>query len=69
MKPLTPTQHTAKAFIVRHIQRYGFAPTVREFAEKTGRSPTAAHYLIDQLVAKGHLVRGTGLARSLRVPS
>ena len=67
MKPLTPTQHTVLAFIERHIRRYGYAPTVRELAEKTGRSRTAAHYLITQLVEKGYLERTAGLERSLRL--
>ena len=69
MKPLTPTQHTVLAFIERHIRRYGYAPTVRELAEKTGRSRTAAQYLIEQLIEKGYLEREAGKARHLKLAS
>lgn len=55
MKPLTSKQHTMLATLSRHIRRYGYAPTVRELAKKTGRSPTAAYALMRQLDAKGHI--------------
>jgi len=67
MKPLTSKQHTVLAMITRHIRRYGYAPTVQEVADKTGRSKTAAYALICQLVTKGHLERGYGKSRHLKL--
>jgi SOS-response transcriptional repressor LexA len=67
MKPLTSKQHTVLAMITRHIRRYGYAPTVQEVADRTGRSKTAAYSLISQLVAKGHLERGYGKSRHLKL--
>ena len=69
MKPLTSKQHTALAMIARHIRRYGYAPTVQEVADRTGRSKTAAYSLICQLVAKGHLEREAGKSRHLKLAS
>jgi len=50
---LTEKQATVLAYISRHIRRYGYAPSVREVAEATGRSRTAAHALIAQLAKRG----------------
>lgn len=53
MASLTQKQANVLAYIDRHIRRYGYAPSVREIAEATGRSRTAAHALVAQLAKRG----------------
>lgn len=56
-------------FIVEHLERTGFSPTIREIKEGTGISSTDnVSYHLAKLVAAGRIERGqNGEARSIRV--
>ena len=53
MTSLTQKQANVLAYIDRHTRRVTVAPDVREIAEATGRSRTAAHALVAQLAKRG----------------
>ena len=67
MIALTPKQADVLRMIERHIRRYGYVPSVREVAVKTGRSRTAAHALIAQLEKRGAIVKENYTARSIKI--
>lgn len=67
MVSLTEKQATVLAYIRRHIKRYGYAPSVREVAEATGRSRTAAHALMAQLDKRGAIKRDRYTHRAIEM--
>lgn len=67
MVSLTEKQATVLAYISRHIRRYGYAPSVREVAEATGRSRTAAHALMEQLHKRGAIKRDKYTHRAIEM--
>lgn len=67
MTPLTTKQADVLQMIERHIRRYGYVPSVREIAAKTGRSPTAAHALINQLEKRGAITKEANSARNIKI--
>lgn len=67
MVSLTEKQATVLAYISRHIRRYGYAPSVREVAEATGRSRTAAHALMEQLHKRGAIKRDKYTHRAIEL--
>lgn len=67
MAALTPKQASVLAMIDRHIRRYGHAPSVREIAEKTGRSRTAAQAIIVQLEKRGKIRKESYSHRTIEV--
>jgi len=67
MIALTPKQADVLRMIERHIRRYGYVPSVREIADKTGRSKTAAHQLIAQLEKRGAITKGKHTARTIKI--
>jgi len=64
---LTQKQADMLRMISRHIRRYGYSPSVREIAEKTGRSTTAAHIMIKQLEKRGAIRRTEHRDRAIEV--
>ena len=45
-------------FIVRHIDDYGYAPTIREIGDEVGLSSTSSvSYVLSRLVDKGYITR------------
>jgi len=67
MVSLTEKQATVLAYIRRHIKRYGYAPSVREVAKATGRSPTAAQHLMTQLEKRGAIKRSRYETRAIEM--
>jgi SOS-response transcriptional repressor LexA len=54
--------------IADYTREYGYAPSIREIAERVGLASTAAtHYWIKRLLAEGRLLGDYATARSLRV--
>ena len=57
-------------FVRRHVERHGYAPSVREIGAEVGiKSTRAVKYHLDILVRDGHLDRVAGRARSLASPA
>jgi SOS-response transcriptional repressor LexA len=55
-------------WIVRHDERRGYMPTIREMALAFKmKSHTGARYYLAMLDERGYIVRARGLARTLRV--
>ena len=71
IKPLTPItdrQQEVLAFVVEHIERHGYAPTVREVGAHFGwRSTRTAGEHLHDLARKGALAITPGIARGIRV--
>tara|TARA_Y100001972_G_scaffold38677_1_gene47669 strand:+ start:8439 stop:8645 length:207 start_codon:yes stop_codon:yes gene_type:complete len=67
MVTLTEKQASVLAYISRHVRRYGYAPSVREVADATGRSPTAAHHLMTQLEKRGAIKRSRYETRAIEM--
>jgi repressor LexA len=65
---LYPRERQLLDFITQFIQRYGFAPTLKEIGESMGiRSPATVHEHIDRLRQKGFIKKLDGTARGLEV--
>jgi repressor LexA len=65
---LTKRQREALDFIVAHVQKEGYPPTVRELASAMGISgPKGAKQFLDALAAKGYIERAQENARAIRV--
>jgi repressor LexA len=57
-------------FITQFIQRYGYAPTLKEIGDALGmNSPATVHEHIDRLRQKGFIKKLDGTARGLEVVS
>lgn len=55
-------------FITQFIQRYGYAPTLKEIGDALGmNSPATVHEHIDRLRIKGYIKKLDGTARGLEV--
>ena len=55
-------------FITQFIQRYGYAPTLKEIGEALDiSSPATIHEHIDRLRIKGYIKKLDGTARGLEV--
>jgi len=66
--PLTPRQRQIVAFIRRHRQAHGVAPTVAELQEAFAfRSPNAVTAHLAALERKGAITRVPGQARNIRL--
>jgi repressor LexA len=54
------------AFIARHIETHGFAPSVREIGDGVGLSSTSSvQYQLNRLIRLGILQRVAGRARTV----
>lgn len=53
--------------ILAHLKEFGWAPTVREAAARTGRSINPTHSSFHKLAAHGFIVMADGQPRALRV--
>jgi repressor LexA len=55
-------------FITQFIQRYGYAPTLKEIGDALGmNSPATVHEHIDRLRIKGYIKKLDGTARGLEI--
>lgn len=66
-QPPTPRQSDVLAFIAAYRHRHGYAPAMREIADKLGISKVSIFEHVNELVRKGHLRRDPHKARSLDV--
>jgi len=67
---LYPKERQLLDFIAQFIQRYGFAPTLKEIGAALGMSsPATVHEHIDRLRQKGFIKKLDGTARGLEVIS
>jgi len=72
---LTANQRRVLAWIQRHFDRYGIAPTLREISENLGlKTHSSAQDYVEALIRKGALERlpqhrGLRLAQRIRVPA
>lgn len=65
---LYPKERILLDFIIQFIQRYGYAPTLKEIGEALSvSSPATVHEHIDRLRQKGFLKKLDGTARGLEV--
>lgn len=65
---LYPRERQLLDFITQFIQRYGYAPTLKEIGEAMGiSSPATVHEHIDRLRQKGFIKKLDGTARGLEV--
>jgi len=65
---LYPRERQLLEFITQFIQRYGYAPTIKEIGEAMGiTSPATIHEHIDRLRQKGFIRKLDGTARGLEV--
>lgn len=65
---LYPRERQLLDFITQFIQRYGYAPTLKEIGESMGiHSPATVHEHIDRLRLKGFIKKLDGTARGLEV--
>ena len=65
---LYPREKQLLDFITQFIQRYGYAPTLKEIGENMGiRSPATVHEHVDRLRLKGFIKKLDGTARGLEV--
>ena len=65
---LYPRERQLLDFITQFIQRYGYAPTLKEIGEAMGmNSPATVHEHIDKLRLKGFIKKLDGTARGLEV--
>lgn len=67
---LYPRERQLLDFITQFIQRFGYAPTLKEIGESMGiRSPATVHEHIDRLRQKGFIRKLDGTARGLEIVS
>lgn len=65
---LYPRERQLLDFITQFIQRYGYAPTLKEIGDAMGiSSPATVHEHIDKLRIKGFIKKLDGTARGLEV--
>lgn len=65
---MTDRQRDILGKIREHIDRHGYAPTLRELGRATGIGAISViDYHLDKLVGAGLIVRDFGIARGLRV--
>lgn len=65
---LYPREKQLLDFITQFIQRYGYAPTLKEIGESMGiHSPATVHEHVDRLRLKGFIKKLDGTARGLEV--
>src|SRR3990167_8480201 len=65
---LYPKERQLLEFITQFIQRYGYAPTLKEIGEALGmHSPATVHEHVDKLRIKGFIKKLDGTARGLEV--
>ncbi len=65
---LYPRERQLLDFISQFIQRYGYAPTLKEIGEAVGMgSPATVHEHIDRIRQKGFIKKLDGTARGLEV--
>lgn len=65
---LYPRERQTLEFITQFIQRYGYAPTLREIGEAMGMdSPATVHEHIHRLKIKGFIKKLDGTSRGLEV--
>lgn len=65
---LYPRERQFLDFITQFIQRFGYAPTLKEIGEAMGiRSPATVHEHIDRLRQKGFIRKLDGTARGLEI--
>jgi repressor LexA len=67
VKALTQKQLNVLAYLSRHIRRYGYAPSIKELAEATGRSKTAAHSMLVTLERRGAIKRDKYTHRAIEL--
>jgi repressor LexA len=68
-RPLTGRQAAIVDAVTVHIRDHGYPPTVREIGTAIGmRSTSGVAWHLERLVARGHLVRTEGKARTLALP-
>jgi len=68
LTPITDRQRDVLAFVVGHIERHGYAPSVREVGDHFGWSSTrTAGEHLHNLARKGALQITPGVARGIRV--
>lgn len=64
---LTDRERTALSIIIDTQRTKGFPPSVRELMDPLGcKSPATVHTVLQALVDKGHIVKGSG-ARQITV--
>lgn len=65
---LYPKERQLLEFITQFIQRYGYAPTLKEIGEGMGTSsPATVHEHVDKLRQKGFIRKLDGTARGLEI--
>lgn len=65
---LYPRERQLLDFITQFIQRFGYAPTLKEIGESMGiHSPATVHEHVDRLRQKGFIRKLDGTARGLEV--
>lgn len=65
---LYPRERQLLDFITQFIQRFGYAPTLKEIGEAMGMgSPATVHEHIDKLRVKGYVKKLDGTARGIEV--
>ena len=65
---LTPAQTEVLEFVRQYTGKHGYAPTLEEIGAGLGlRSKGHVHRLVEALIQKGHLVRGSSGWRQLEV--
>lgn len=65
---LYPRERQLLDFITQFIQRYGYAPTLKEIGDAIGmHSPATVHEHVDRLRIKGYIKKLDGTARGLEV--
>lgn len=63
-----PKERAVLDFIIQFIERYGYAPTLKEIGEAAGtNSPATTHEHVAKLVEKGYLKKLDGVNRGLEV--
>jgi len=65
--PLTKGQAEMRLIIARFQRKYGYAPSIRELASKSGKSKTQVHRYMDGLVRRGAAEKVAGSARGFRL--
>ena len=68
MKGPTKKQQEILLFISSFISEYGFAPSLREIAERFKVSPSAVHYALTSMEKKGLIEKNNGGARAIILP-
>ena len=65
--PLTPKQHNMRLVIARFHRKHGYYPSIRELADKTGKSMTQCARYMNALVKRGAAEKTAGIARGFRL--